>query len=77
VIETPTPEGPIELRIPPGSGSGRRLRVRGRGIPASPPGDLYVTLRVVVPPADSERARQLYQRMRDDLAFDPRAAMED
>jgi curved DNA-binding protein len=52
------------------------LRVRGKGIPGSPPGDLLLEVQVVVPPASSPRARELYETMARDLAFDPRAEGE-
>jgi curved DNA-binding protein len=71
-ISVPTPSGPVEVTVPPGSQSGRKLRLKGRGIPASQPGDLYLILDVVLPPASSERARELYQEMARDLAFNPR-----
>jgi curved DNA-binding protein len=56
-VEAPTPEGPIQLTIPPGSSAGRQMRLKGRGIPSQPPGDLYVVLAVALPPADTEAAR--------------------
>jgi curved DNA-binding protein len=74
-VEAPTLGGPVELRIPPGSNSGQRLRLRGRGLPGSPPGDQYVVLTVVLPRADTPRARELFEQMRRDLSFDPRAGM--
>jgi curved DNA-binding protein len=71
-ISVPTPSGTVEVTVPPGSQSGRKLRLKGRGIPARTPGDLYLMLNVVLPPATSERARELYQAMARDLAFNPR-----
>jgi curved DNA-binding protein len=71
-ISVPTPAGPVEVTVPPGSQGGRKLRLKGRGIPAAQPGDLYLILDVVLPPATSERARELYQAMARDLAFNPR-----
>jgi curved DNA-binding protein len=71
-ISVPTPSGAVEVTVPPGSQSGRKLRLKGRGIPASQPGDLYLILDVVLPPATSDRARELYQQMARDLAFNPR-----
>jgi curved DNA-binding protein len=74
-IQVPTPAGAVDLKIPPNSQAGSRLRLKGRGLPASTPGDLYAVLKIVQPPADSMEARALYERMRDELAFDPRARM--
>lgn len=71
-IEIPTPSGKVELKIPAGSGAGHRMRLKGRGIPATPAGDLYVVLQIVLPAATSERARQLYQQMAAELPFNPR-----
>jgi curved DNA-binding protein len=64
--------GPVEMHIPPGSQSGQKLRLRGRGLPGQPPGDQYVQLKVVLPPANSPQAKALYEEMRAKLDFDPR-----
>jgi curved DNA-binding protein len=72
-VNVPTPDGTVEMIVPAGSQTGRKLRLRGRGIPGSTPGDLYVLLDVVLPPADDDKARAVYRRMAEDLAFDPRA----
>ena len=75
VLPVPLPDGStLKVRIPAGAQSGRQLVVRGKGIPATPPGDLELTLRVVLPPADTPRARALYEKMASELRFDPRAA---
>ena len=66
----------LNVRIPEGAQSGRQLRVRGKGIPSDPPGDLRLTLQVVLPPASTPRARELYEEMSRDLAFDPRTGQE-
>ncbi|MCS0588719.1 DnaJ C-terminal domain-containing protein [Massilia norwichensis] len=71
-ISVPTPSGAVEVSVPPGSQSGRKLRLKGRGIPSSQPGDLYLILDVVLPPATSDRARALYEQMARELAFNPR-----
>jgi curved DNA-binding protein len=71
-IAVPTPSGQVEVTVPAGSQAGRKLRLKGRGIPANPPGDLYLLLEVVLPPANTERARELYQQMARELAFNPR-----
>ena len=74
-VKAPTPTGPVEVRIPPGSQSGRQLRLKGRGIPGELTGDLYLLLEVVLPPADTEQARQIYHTMERELAFNPRRAL--
>jgi curved DNA-binding protein len=74
-VKAPTPDGAVDLKIPAGSNSGNKLRLKGRGIPGNPPGDLYVTLSVVVPPADSEQAKAAYKELASKLAFNPRADM--
>ncbi|HEV2700801.1 MAG TPA: DnaJ C-terminal domain-containing protein [Steroidobacteraceae bacterium] len=74
-LTVPTLGGPVELRIPAQSQTGSRLRLRGRGLAGDPPGDQYVLLKVVLPPADTPAARELYERMKQELAFDPRAGL--
>lgn len=73
VLRVDVPGGALNVRIPAGAQSGRVLRVRGKGIPAQPPGDLLLTLRVILPSADTPKARELYEQMARELAFDPRA----
>jgi len=78
-VPVPTLAGPVDMRIPPNAKAGQKLRLKGRGLPASSSsgtaGDQYVTLKIVVPPADTPRARELYQAMQRDLPFDPRAEL--
>ncbi|WP_445372615.1 DnaJ C-terminal domain-containing protein [Methylomonas sp. HW2-6] len=64
----------LKVRIPEGTQSGQQLRVRGKGIPSATPGDLLLDIHVVLPPANTAKARELYQTMARELAFDPRAA---
>jgi curved DNA-binding protein len=71
-VNAPTPTGKVELKVPPGSAAGRKLRLKGRGIPGKPAGDLYVVLKVVLPPADSDAAKQAYRAMQQTLKFNPR-----
>jgi curved DNA-binding protein len=71
-IEVPTPSGNVQVKVPAGSQAGRKLRLKGRGIPGIPSGDLYLVLEVVLPPADTDKARQIYQTMARELAFNPR-----
>lgn len=71
-IPVDLPSGQVKVRIPPGTQSGRQLRVRGKGIPGEPPGDLILQTQVVLPPADTPRAKAIYETMARELAFDPR-----
>jgi curved DNA-binding protein len=72
-VKVPTLAGTVEMNVPAGAQSGQKLRLRGRGLPGQQPGDEYVQLKVVLPPANSPEARALYEEMRRTLAFDPRA----
>ena len=74
-IKAPTPTGPVDLKIPPNSSAGRKLRLKGRGIPARAPGDLYVVLQIALPKADSDAAKQAYQAFRKATDFNPRARL--
>ena len=71
-VKVPTPDGVVDLKIPAGSRQGRKLRLKGRGFPAKPPGDFYATLQIALPPADSAKAKELYKRMARELDFNPR-----
>ena len=74
-VAAPTPQGDVQLSIPAGSQPGRRLRLKGRGLPGPRPGDLYAVLQVVLPPADTDAGRAAYAALA--LAFathDPRHA---
>src|SRR5450631_3337574 len=72
-VKTPTPGGVVDLKIPAGSLAGTKMRLRGRGIPAATPGDLYVVLQIALPPANDEKAKAVYRAMADALPFNPRA----
>lgn len=72
IVAVDLPNGGVKVRIPEGAQSGRQLRVRGRGIPGEPPGDLLLELQVVLPPADTPKARRFYQTMAAEFAFNPR-----
>ena len=78
-VTAPTFEGPVKLKIPPGSQSGRKLRLRGRGLPAlrsgatgAPRGDLYVVLQIVLPesPDAAAAAAELEKLYKADVRKD-------
>jgi curved DNA-binding protein len=75
-VTVPVPSGDIELKIPAGSKNGGKMRVRGKGLPGKAPGDLYVVLDVVFPPPDNDVTRKLYEQMREQVDFDPRAGLK-
>lgn len=73
-IAVPTLGGPVQMQIPAGSQSGRKLRLKGRGLPGKPPGNQLVTLEISVPAADSDEAKAAYAALRDAFPdFAPRA----
>lgn len=75
-IQVPTPGGRVEVKVPAGAQAGQKLRLKGRGLPAQQPGDLFIILKLVNPPAGDARAQELYRRMADEVRFDPRSAWE-
>jgi len=75
-VNVPTLGGPVHMKVPPGSQSGRRLRLKGRGLPGNPPGDQFVVLRIETPPADSQGAKNAYRRFAESVPFNPRAELE-
>lgn len=76
-VVVPAPDGSIQLAIPPASPAGRNLRLRGKGLPGTPPGDLYAVLSIALPPADSDAARAAYAALAKSFeGFNPRAGME-
>lgn len=74
-VTVPTPSGPVALQVPAGSRNGSRLRLRGRGLPASPPGDLFAVLQVLLPPADTAAARAAYEAFAAAVPFNPRSSL--
>jgi curved DNA-binding protein len=74
-VPVTTPEGEVMLTIPPGSAAGRKLRLKGRGIPGTPAGDLYAVLTIALPPGQGARAQAAYAAFGAAFeGFDPRAA---
>ncbi len=71
-----TPEGSVQLTVPAGSAVGRQLRLKGKGIPGKPPGDLYALVAIVLPPAVSDNDKEAYRAMAKAFEFDARAHMK-
>jgi curved DNA-binding protein len=74
-VKTPTPGGTVELKIPRASHAGSKLRLKGRGIPSTPPGDFYVLLQIALPPADDDKAKAAYAALAAAQPFNPRASL--
>ena len=62
----------VVMKIPEGTQSGQQLRLRGKGIPSKTPGDLILDIQVVLPSATTQKAREIYESMARELAFNPR-----
>jgi curved DNA-binding protein len=78
-VPVATPGGETKVTVPPGSSSGRRLRLRGQGMPdpAGHPGDLFAEIKIMVPPRLSDRERELFSELATSSTFDPRRATTD
>lgn len=76
-LEVPTLEGAVLLTVPPGTRSGRKLRLRGRGLAngRSGHGDIYATVHIDVPAVLSDRERELFQELARSSDFNPRAVV--
>ena len=73
-VEVPTLAGTVALKVPPNTRAGQQLRLAGRGLPSSSgePGALYAVVQIAIPPAASERERELYRQLGESASFDPR-----
>jgi curved DNA-binding protein len=73
-VSVPTLDGTARIRVPPGSSTGRRLRLRGQGMPGGDgaAGDLYAVVKVEVPKRLSKQERELFERLAEVSKFDPR-----
>jgi curved DNA-binding protein len=71
-LEVPTLDGPVVLTVPPGTRSGRKLRLRGRGLGREQRGDLYAVAVIDVPGTVSDAERDLYRQLATVSNFNPR-----
>ena len=75
-LNVPTPGGVVEVTIPAGAAAGNKLRLKGRGIPASTPGDFYAVLKIALPTADDDAAKEVYRNMAAHFkSFNPRSKL--
>jgi curved DNA-binding protein len=76
-VAAATPAGDVLLTIPAGSSQGRKLRLKGRGLPGKQPGDLYAVLTLTLPRADSDAAKAAYTSLQAAFPdYHPREALE-
>lgn len=74
-IKVPTPAGPVDMKIPAGTRGGSKLRLKGRGIPAKQAGDLYIVPVITLPPAENDAQKALYEKMRQEMPYNPRSKL--
>lgn len=74
-IVLPTPDGKVDLKIPANARSGQKLRLKGKGLPAHPPGDIYATLYIVNPKVTTAQDKEFFEKMAGEMSFNPRARM--
>jgi curved DNA-binding protein len=72
-VKIDTPDGPVRLKVPPGTPSGRRLRLRERGLPRrdGSRGDLYAAVRIVVPERPGAAEREAYEALKRSASAPP------
>lgn len=72
-IRIPTLAGPVGMKLKPGTQSGQKLRLNGRGMPGKPhPGDQYAIIQILIPSPHTEEQRKLYEKMAEIMPFNPR-----
>ena len=73
-VAVPTPNGEAKVKVVPGSSTGRKLRLRGEGMPnpRGANGDLYAEVKVTVPAKPTEKERKLFEQLAAESSFDPR-----
>ncbi len=74
-VDVPTLDGRVVLTIPPNSNGGKTLRLRGKGLPGTPAGDLYVTLKITLPEAPDPDLEALMKTWKDAKPYAPRKAL--
>ena len=74
-VKVPTPNGTVDMKVPAGSSSGKKMRLKGRGLPAKVAGDFYVILKIVVAKTVDDKVKALYEQLAEQDDFNPRAEM--
>jgi curved DNA-binding protein len=75
-ITVPTVDSKVNVKVPKGTSSGRKLRLKGKGLPGKHPGDQMVIIQIVMPEQHSAEAEKLYEQLAEaEKAFDPRSKL--
>ncbi len=74
-VKSPSLGGTVEVKIPPDSQTGAKLRLKKRGLPGKTPGDQIIILKIVIPNPRTEKDKQLYQEMEKAMPFNPRQSL--
>jgi curved DNA-binding protein len=72
-VNIPTLGGTVSMKLPANAKSGQKMRLTGKGLPGTVPGDQYVVIKVVMPSELSDKARELLNELAEETGFDPRA----
>jgi curved DNA-binding protein len=72
-LSIPTLGGSVEMKLPANTRGGKKLRLKGRGLPGKDAGDQYVILQIVTPAADTDKIKSLYEQLKQESKFNPRA----
>lgn len=75
-VSVPTLGGSVDMKIPEGTQSGRKMRLKGRGLPGRPPGDQYAHIQIVVPKPRTQADRELLEQMAEQMPMNPRNETE-
>jgi len=77
-IDVPTPQGEVSLKIPPGTSGGKRLRLKGLGVPNAKGGhgDLYAEVRIVIPDSLDQESLELVRQFDERRPLQPRADLK-
>lgn len=75
LVTVPTLAGNVNLRLPEGVQTGKKMRLQGRGLSGDPTGDQLITLVIMTPPATKAAERNLYRQMETEFTWDPRSGM--
>ncbi len=72
VLQVPTLDGKVELKIKPGIQSGQKMRLKGKGMPGLEAGDQFIEIMIQTPPIQSEQDEEIYRQMQKQFDFNPR-----